>query len=238
MSHAAPTLYLPTLDLKDPEWPQHYRNPLGQRCLPCTRLPYTRSRLYRTAYPVPVPTPELDLSCLPCTLSRRIAQVKAAYPVAKGNGQLRAHLGSSLPYTRPPAQVNPQADIQIDKDELAYPILLSHSQVRMSRHPSRSSSTSLPYTPRGTQQHKTGLPIARYARTIFTKSNLLTLHPPPGDDTSKAPKTQNPYNSLNCSEKSLGKSRRRTAYPQQIVTTRLLYCLQDRFAQLSRLQRI
>ncbi len=35
-----------------------------------------------------------------------------------------------------------------------------------------------------------------------------------------------------------GKSRRRTAYPQQIVTTRLLYCLQDRFAQLSRLQRI
>jgi hypothetical protein len=39
-------------------------------------------------------------------------------------------------------------------------------------------------------------------------------------------------------EPKLGKSRRRTAYPQQIVTTRLLYCLQDRFAQLSRLQRI
>ena len=39
-------------------------------------------------------------------------------------------------------------------------------------------------------------------------------------------------------EHTLGKSRRRTAYPQQIVTTRLLYCLQDRFAQLSRLQRI
>ena len=40
-------------------------------------------------------------------------------------------------------------------------------------------------------------------------------------------------------ELALGrKSRRRTAYPQQIVTTRLLYCLQDRFAQLSRLQRI
>ncbi len=35
-----------------------------------------------------------------------------------------------------------------------------------------------------------------------------------------------------------GKSRRRRAYPQQIVTTRLLYCLQDPFAQLSRLQRI
>ena len=34
------------------------------------------------------------------------------------------------------------------------------------------------------------------------------------------------------------KSRQRRAYPQQIVTTRLLYCLQDPFAQLSRLQRI
>jgi len=40
------------------------------------------------------------------------------------------------------------------------------------------------------------------------------------------------------SESPGGKSRRRRAYPQQIVTTRLLYCLQDPFAQLSRLQRI
>jgi hypothetical protein len=38
--------------------------------------------------------------------------------------------------------------------------------------------------------------------------------------------------------RNTGKSRRRRAYPQQIVTTRLLYCLQDPFAQLSRLQRI
>lgn len=35
-----------------------------------------------------------------------------------------------------------------------------------------------------------------------------------------------------------GKSRRKRACPQQIVTTRLLYCLQGPFAQLSRLQRI
>ena len=39
-------------------------------------------------------------------------------------------------------------------------------------------------------------------------------------------------------QRALVKSRRRRAYPQQIVTTRLLYCLQDPFAQLSRLQRI
>lgn len=38
--------------------------------------------------------------------------------------------------------------------------------------------------------------------------------------------------------KFVRKSRRRRAYPQQIVTTRLLYCLQDPFAHLSRLQRI
>lgn len=38
--------------------------------------------------------------------------------------------------------------------------------------------------------------------------------------------------------KFMRKSRRRRAYPQQIVTTRLLYCLQDPFAHLSRLQRI
>ncbi len=41
-----------------------------------------------------------------------------------------------------------------------------------------------------------------------------------------------------CRRALAGKSRRRRAYPQQIVTTRLLYCLQDPFAQLSRLQRI
>lgn len=36
----------------------------------------------------------------------------------------------------------------------------------------------------------------------------------------------------------LRKSRRSRAYPQQIVTTRLLYCLQDPFAHQSRLQGI
>ena len=146
-------------------------------------------------------------------------------------------MGSSLPYTRPPAQVNPQADIQLDKDELAYPILIPHRQIRMSRHPSRQSSTSLPYTPRGTQQQKTGLPIARHTNDFH---QVKPAYPAPTARRRhiKNPKAHNPYNSLNCSEKSLGKSRRRTAYPQQIVTTRLLYCLQDRFAQLSRLQRI
>jgi hypothetical protein len=189
--------------------------------------------LYNTTYPVP--TLELNLSCLPCTSSRRIAQGKAAYPVAGGNGQLRAHLGSNLPYTRPPTQVNPQADIQIDNDELAYPILPSHRQIHMSRHPSRPSSTSLPYTPPGTQQLQ---PLDMLKRFSPSQTYLPCTRRPETTHQKHPPKTHNPYNSLNCSEKSLGKSRRRTAYPQQIVTTRLLYCLQDRFAQLSRLQRI
>ena len=59
--------------------------------------------------------------------------------------------------------------------------------------------------------------------------------PSPGD---RSPPEEPPYGGPNQWDALLGKSRRRTAYPQQIVTTRLLYCLQDRFAQLSRLQRI
>ncbi|KAG5742647.1 hypothetical protein H9Q72_014542, partial [Fusarium xylarioides] len=68
-----------------------------------------------------------------------------------------------------------------------------------------------------------------------TKSKSTSLLRPSGDDTSKDPQ---PLHVSRKPENPLGKSRRRTAYPQQIVTTRLLYCLQDRFAQLSRLQRI
>jgi hypothetical protein len=60
--------------------------------------------------------------------------------------------------------------------------------------------------------------------------------PPPNNPTPT-----NPSNSPAAPEPrriAAGKSRRRRAYPQQIVTTRLLYCLQDPFAHLSRLQRI
>lgn len=78
---------------------------------------------------------------------------------------------------------------------------------------------------------------------ILTKSDRLTLYllpharirqaDPPSLSHSREPPTHS-----RLAGPVLGKSRRRTAYPQQIVTTRLLYCLQDRFAQLSRLQRI
>jgi hypothetical protein len=77
--------------------------------------------------------------------------------------------------------------------------------------------------------------------------NRPTLHRgPAGDGTagSAPPPSQHHTSSpVRLAERSrwralAGKSRRRRAYPQQIVTTRLLYCLQDPFAQLSRLQRI
>jgi hypothetical protein len=58
-----------------------------------------------------------------------------------------------------------------------------------------------------------------------------------GSQPTKTKRTREPLRAPP-REDVLGKSRRSTAYPQQIVTTRLLYCLQDRFAQLSRLQRI
>ena len=78
-----------------------------------------------------------------------------------------------------------------------------------------------------------------------TKSELPTLNTLDVDASAGRkpaqpvfPKVRTPTTPSHCESLSLGKSRRRTAYPQQIVTTRLLYCLQDRFAQLSRLQRI
>ena len=77
--------------------------------------------------------------------------------------------------------------------------------------------------------------------------NLPTLHLlPRGDITgrhlasaSQKNITQPPTPPRLAEQPDIGGNRgESTAYPQQIVTTRLLYCLQDRFAQLSRLQRI
>jgi hypothetical protein len=194
-NHIAQSTYpvSPTLDPKDPYRLQRHCNLLDQSCLPCTypTLTRTHSRLYRPAYPVPTlepPGPSCppccrNQSCLPCTPTLQITQVRAAYPVAAKNGQPSAHLRSSLPYTRPAVQVGPEPATKSTK--MNWPTLYRpHRRQRsVGRHLSRPSSTSLPCTPRGTQQHKT----ARDARTILTKSNLLTLHQPPGDDTSKAP---------------------------------------------------
>jgi hypothetical protein len=131
---------------------------------------------------------------------------------------------------------------------LAVQFAFSAKRFRMGNRPNRLTAPNgqgeptleLPWSPRArtnaderqrpargetpTLEPGTGLPCTSPRRegrkpTNQTKRTREPLRAPPREDV-------------------LGKSRRSTAYPQQIVTTRLLYCLQDRFAQLSRLQRI
>ena len=99
----------------------------------------------------------------------------------------------------------------------------------------------------GTRQRGDRLPWSAYpgAPTLEPETDLPYTSSRREGRRNNQPKPntpENPYASpRGCSPRekpALGKSRRSTAYPQQIVTTRLLYCLQDRFAQLSRLQRI
>jgi hypothetical protein len=79
-------------------------------------------------------------------------------------------------------------------------------------------------------------PPSQASRATAAKSDRPTLHRPPRTHRNVS------HSVILCTHPrravKLEKSRRRRAYPQQIVTTRLLYCLQDPFAQLSRLQRI
>lgn len=150
--------------------------------------------------------------------------------------------------------ISQRTDIQIDQVQAAYPI--PHSLCSTREPTSDSTKTKQPtldpfhliYSTAGPQidpridQDRAAYPAPSSTQPCqtstesnSTKSNSTTLHRPSGDDTSKIPQ---PLQVSRNPENPLGKSRRRTAYPQQIVTTRLLYCLQDRFAQLSRLQRI
>lgn len=127
------------------------------------------------------------------------------------------------------------ADIKLDQDKPAYPI--PHTSHIINRPALESTKPEQPTLHRPTHSRtRSCQPDSTESNEPnSTKSNSTTLHRPSGDDTSKNPQ---PLQVSRNPENPLGKSRRRTAYPQQIVTTRLLYCLQDRFAQLSRLQRI
>jgi hypothetical protein len=176
-------------------------------------LPYTPSSTQpgRPAYPTRAPTLH---SCLD-TAGR------PAYPIPRP----RRNEWSRLPCT--PAstyQVGPPA-LRPAQVEPAYPVTRPRRN-ESSRLPSQGSTQqvgppTLHHTHRGTASAAPGPPRPPKAPRP---------HP-------REPKTL-PYAGPDSRGPALGKSRRRTAYPQQIVTTRLLYCLQDRFAQLSRLQRI
>jgi hypothetical protein len=157
----------------------------------------------------------LPCTYLPCTTcppglpTTPSDQVRPTYPVPP------AQLPYTSTYPTPPVRRRPRRPSPAD---------LPCTSAATAQSNGRVLRASLPYThpvagrfpPRG------GRPPAR-----TTKSSRATLHPLPTPPTRPR-----------LAGRTLGKSRRRTAYPQQIVTTRLLYCLQDRFAQLSRLQRI
>jgi len=93
-----------------------------------------------------------------------------------------------------------------------------------------------PKAPRGAKEGRLPLEPRHLCRCPDPKASPPAPLVPPIARIPRDP-ADSPLGSSS-SESPGGKSRRRRAYPQQIVTTRLLYCLQDPFAQLSRLQRI
>jgi hypothetical protein len=169
-------------------------------------------------------SPRSSQTAYPTPPSRRASRVaypapQPAYPIPPSHGPPAAPPSQPTLHPRPPRATRPAPAIPAD---LPYT-----RRVPDARH----------QTPRGrpTTQSQVSRPPDR-----------PTLHRAPamGKRPSRDPTTTTPP-SPPCKARQLrrwralaGKSRRRRAYPQQIVTTRLLYCLQDPFAQLSRLQRI
>ncbi len=132
------------------------------------------------------------------------------------HARLRGHFRLSAKFA-PPAQ-DDRPTLHLDP---AYPAPPHRAEAKAERHSRTNLDEPLDLAPPNT--------------------HLPTLHPPPEGTTnnkSQRGTMKPPARRPSGGPPTLGKSRRRTAYPQQIVTTRLLYCLQDRFAQLSRLQRI
>lgn len=203
------------------------------------RLTTTRQVLAgeRFAYPVPTIHPQKtvgDETSLPYTARISFRQRQIRQPDNRPPD--RPNL-SCLPCTYPgPPSLWPAREPTSNWTKTNQPTLdRIHHTSSTGRPSNRSSNRPCPSSLPCTVQHTADQTRRNSYRRNSTKSNSTTLHRPSGDDTSKIPQ---PLQVSRNPENPLGKSRRRTAYPQQIVTTRLLYCLQDRFAQLSRLQRI
>ena len=108
--------------------------------------------------------------------------------------------------------------------------------------PTKAASSQAAYPAPPSRRSKTGQQGDR-ARPSPSASQPAYPAPRPGQRLQSPPPSPRSSSPVRLAERNrwralAGKSRRRRAYPQQIVTTRLLYCLQDPFAQLSRLQRI
>ncbi|KAM0336658.1 hypothetical protein ACHAPU_011548, partial [Fusarium lateritium] len=127
--------------------------------------------------------------------------------------QTPTHSHGKLPTLHQPKSAGQERKPTSKSTKRSWPTLhpSQHSQTGLGRHPNRPSSTTLPCTPPSTRQ------AARRDSNRNRFSPSQTRLPCTGrPETTHQKHPPDPYNSLNCSEKSLGKSRRRTAYPQQI----------------------
>lgn len=180
---------------------------------------------------VPHRFPRRDTGRRPAPLRPSSHQAISAYPAADPDrlSPLRRQPArprqSCLPCSRPiPSPIHPR---EAFSSTLA---LLPTLQTRT------SATLNQPHPTTATRLE----PIPDSTKSELPTLNTLDLDASAGRSllNPSFQKVRTPTTPSHCESLSLGKSRRRTAYPQQIVTTRLLYCLQDRFAQLSRLQRI
>jgi hypothetical protein len=154
---------------------------------------------------------------------------RARQPVLAGHFLFSAIFSTRLPCTsRVPLQGSrldqPTRELPCTRHEAAYPAPRRLAPQHLQGSQPRRPTLHLPPHARPSQP---AYPAPLPRQTIPRDPSLSQIHSP--TPPTRPRQTQGPAS---------GKSRRRTAYPQQIVTTRLLYCLQDRFAQLSRLQRI
>jgi hypothetical protein len=212
-----------------------------------SRLPCTYQTAYqvaypapRTAYPAPLPphtkSPTLhlpaDLPCtpnsLPCTSPNAY---QPTYPAPPATYQVAIPPPPERPTLHPSAHLPSR---RLAASQLAYPAPPSHSSKTGRRGALARPSPShgqVPRSPKPPTLHRgPGGDEAADSATPPSPHRVAQHTTPPSSPVRLA--ERNRWRAL------AGKSRRRRAYPQQIVTTRLLYCLQDPFAQLSRLQRI
>ena len=236
--------------------------------LPYTHLPYSSRTDRKKAHPAPSSTPRpqkctsAGLPCrdLPCRLlpsllphashararfcsptlqepRRRTPQPPTPYPRVS-----RLPCSAYLAISCPPTPCGPLALHMHAREANAYPTGVPARSRGLPCSPrSRNLLLTPPLQP---QQHAAeASPLCHHVRlcrpTLHASTAGHSRPRPQYVSTAAAapattPLTQPAPRRAVMSEKS----RRRRAYPQQIVTTRLLYCLQDPFAQLSRLQRI
>ena len=155
-------------------------------------------------------------------ISPRSGLNPTARPLAQGTGQSRP-----TPLHIPPALL---AGLRVPKAVRRPVFLFRKTILRLDSEKTTHGRLPLRARPRKTPSPPTAPATVRRA----PDSNLGTAAT--AEAAAEQPPERSPH--VGCCAAVVVKSRRRRAYPQQIVTTRLLYCLQDPFAQLSRLQRI